>query len=62
MEAGFDRLVQRAVRESEFPDYSGRNFKDMLVTGPSFEDLDMTRHPDNGRDVSFLYDDASESP
>ena len=60
MEAGFDKLVQRAVRESEFPDYSGLNFKEMLVTGPSFDDLDLTRNPDNGRDVSFLYDDASE--
>ena len=60
MEAGFDKLVQRAVRESEFPDYSGLNFKEMLVTGPPFDDLDLTRNPDKGRDVSFLYDDASE--
>ena len=60
MEAGFEKLVQRAVREPEFPDYSGLNFKEMLVTGPSLDDLDLTRHPDNGRDVSFLYDDASE--
>ena len=60
MEAGFDKLVQRAVRESEFPDYSGLNFKEMLVTGPPFDDLDLTRNPDHGRDVSFLYDDASE--
>ena len=30
------------------------------MAGPSFEDLDLTRYPDKGRDVSFLYDDASE--
>ena len=60
MEAGFDKLVQRAARESGLPDYRGLNFKEMLVTGPSFDDLDLTRSPDNGRDVSFLYDDASE--
>ena len=60
MEAGFDKLVQGAVREPEFPDYSDLSFKEMLVAGPSFDDLDLTRNPDNGRDVSFLYDDASE--
>ena len=43
MEAGFDKLVQGAIREPGFPDYSGLNFKEMLVAGPSFDDLDLTR-------------------
>ena len=42
-------------------DYSNLNFKEMLVAGPSFDDLDLTRPPDYGRDVSFLYDDPSGS-
>ena len=58
--AGFDELVQKAVRESALPDYNGLDFKEMLVAGPSFDELDLTRHPDSGRDVSFLHDDASE--
>ena len=44
------------------PDYSGLTFKEFLVSGPSFDDLDLTRSADFGRDVSILYDDASESP
>ena len=42
-------------------DYSNLDFKEMLVAGPSFDDLDLTRPPDYGRDVSFLYDDPSGS-
>ena len=42
-------------------DYSNLNFKEMLVAGPSFDGLDLTRPPDYGRDVSFLYDDPSGS-
>ena len=57
IEAGFGSLIERAVRESESYDYSGLNFKEMLVAGPSFDDLDLTRSPDRGRDVSFLADE-----
>ncbi len=42
-------------------DYSKLGFKEMMVAGPSLDNLDLTRSPDYGRDVSFLYDDASES-
>ena len=42
-------------------DYGNLNFKEMLVAGPSFDGLDLTRPPDYGRDVSFLYDDPSGS-
>ena len=42
-------------------DYSNLGFKETLVAGPSFDDLDLTRFPDDGRDVSFLHDDAGGS-
>ena len=60
MEAEFNKVMQRLAREWKTPDYSGLNFKELLVAGPSFDDLELTRELDNGRDVSFLYDDASE--
>ncbi len=31
-----------------------------LMAGPSFDDLDLTRPRDSGRDVSFLYDDLNK--
>ena len=58
IEAGLGAVIERAVRESGIPDYSGMSFKELLAAGPSFDDLDLTRDPDNGRDVSFLHDDA----
>ena len=42
-------------------DYGKLNFKELLAAGPSFDDLDLTRSPDYGRDVSFLHDDPNES-
>ena len=41
-------------------DYGRLNFKELLAAGPSFDDLDLTRSPDYGRDVSFLHDDPNE--
>ena len=57
-------LIAGTLQQTSGPDsgsYKRPGFKEMLVAGPSFDDLDLTRSPDNGRDVSFLYDDASES-
>ena len=42
-------------------DYGKLNFTELLAAGPSFDDLDLTRSPDYGRDVSFLHDDPNES-
>ena len=61
---GLQALIADTLRQqggSDPESYEGLSFKEMLVAGPSFDDLDLTRSPDNGRDVSFLYDDASES-
>ena len=63
IEAGFGDLVERTVRQQpdgERERYEGLSFKEMLVAGPSFDDLDLTRPLDYGRDVSFLYDDPGE--
>ena len=63
IEAGFGDLVGRAVRQQpdgERERYEGLSFKEMLVAGPSFDDLDLTRPPDYGRDVSFLHDGPGE--
>ncbi len=63
-ESGLNALIADTLRQQggSGPDsYEGHSFKELLLAGPSFDDLDLTRSPDNGRDVSFLYDDASES-
>ena len=64
IEPGFRQVIESHRRGSGNgpPDYSGLTFKELLVSGPSFDDLDLTRSADFGRDVSILYDDASESP
>ncbi len=64
IESGLQALVADTLRQqggSDPESYEGLSFKEILVAGPSFDDLDLTRSPDSGRDVSFLYDDASES-
>ena len=69
IEAELERAILNLIDSSKniptenFPnyDYGKLSFKEMLVAGPSFDDLDLTRPPDYGRDVSFLYDDTSES-
>ena len=64
IESGLQALIADTLRQQDDSDprrYEGLSFKEMLAAGPSFDDLDLTRSPDTGRDVSFLYDDASES-
>ena len=64
IESGLQALIADTLQQQSSFDavsYEGLSFKDMLVAGPSFDDLDLTRSPDSGRDLSFLYDDASES-
>ena len=64
MEAGFHALIADTLQQQSGPAsvrYEGLSFKEMLVAGPSFDDLELTRPRDYGRDVSFLYDDPSES-
>ncbi len=64
MEAGFQSLIEDALQQQGDPDserYQGLSFKEMLVTGPSFDDLELARPRDHGRDVSFLYDEPRES-
>ena len=55
--------LSKNMPTGDFPsyDYGKLSFKEMLVAGPSFDDLDLTRPPDYGRDVSFLYDDSGGS-
>ncbi len=64
IETGFNSLIAGVIdRQQSGPDsssYEGLSFKEMLVTGPSFDGLGLIRTPDFGRDVSFLYDDTSE--
>ncbi len=64
IEPGLRQVIESHRRGSGNgpPDYSGLTFKEFLVSGPSFDDLDLARSADFGRDVSILYDDASESP
>ena len=56
-------MIESHQREygKDSPDYSGLSFKELLVSGPTFDDLELTRSADSGRDVSFLYDDGGES-
>ena len=69
IEAEMERAIRNFIDSPKnmpteaFPNYDYRNlnFKEMLVAGPSFDGLDLTRPPDYGRDVSFLYDDPSGS-
>ena len=69
IEAEMERAIHNCIDSSknmpteDFPyyDYSNLNFKEMLMVGPSFGGLDLTRPLDYGRDVSFLYDDPGES-
>ncbi len=61
MESGFRDLIKEYVSERETPDYSRMSFKELLVAGPSFDDLNLTRPGNYGRDISFLYDDPDES-
>ena len=64
MEAGFHALIADTLQQQSGPAsvrYEGLSFKEILVAGPSFDDLELTRPRDYGRDVSFLYDGPSES-
>ena len=64
IESGLQALIADTLRQqpgSDSRSYEGLSFKEMLVAGPSLDDLDLTRSPDYGRDVSFLYDDLGES-
>ncbi len=66
IEAEFEGIVFTFVHKwlqsvpYEELDVSKLSFKEMLVAGPSFDDLDLTRPRDSGRDVSFLYDDFNK--
>ena len=63
IEAGLRQVIESHQREygKDSPGYSGLSFKELLVSGPTFDDLELTRPADYGRDVSFLYDDGGES-
>ena len=52
MEAGFDKLVQRVVRESEVPDYNGLNFKELLAAAP-LDGIDLSRSQELPRNIEF---------
>ena len=52
MEAGFDNLMQRVARESEVPDYSALNFKELLAAAP-LEGIDLSRQREFPRDIEF---------
>ena len=64
IESGLGALIADTLQQQSSSDsvsYEGLSFREMLVAGPSFDDLDLTRSSDSGSDLSFLYDDASES-
>ena len=64
IESGLQALIADTLQQQKGSDsesYEGLSFKEMLAAGPSFDDLDLTRSPDYGRDVSFLYDNPGES-
>ena len=52
IEAGFDKLVQRAAREPETPDYNGLSFKELLAAAP-LEGIDLSRPRDLPRNIDF---------
>ena len=52
MEAGFDKLVQKAARESETPNYNGLNFKELLAAAP-LEGIDLSRPRELPRNIDF---------
>ena len=52
MEAGFDKLVQKAARESETSDYNGLNFKELLAAAP-LERIDLSRSRELPRNIDF---------
>ena len=52
IEAGFDKLIQRFVRESEIPDYSAMSFKELLAAAP-LEGIDLTRPREFPRDIEL---------
>ena len=60
IEPGLRQEIESHQREhgNGSPDYSGLSFKELLVSGPSLDDLELTRPADYGRNVSFLHDDA----
>ena len=63
IEPGLRQVIESHQREhgNGSPEYSGLSFKELLVSGPSLDDLELTRPADYGRDVSFLHDDAGDS-
>ena len=52
IEAGFDKLVQRAAKESEIPDYNGLDFKELLAAAP-LEGIDLSRPRELPRNIEF---------
>ena len=63
IEPNLRQVIESHQREhgNGSPGYSGLSFKELLVSGPSLDDLELTRPADYGRDVSFLHDDAGDS-
>ena len=63
IEPNLRKVIESHQREhgNGSPGYSGLSFKELLVSGPSLDDLELTRPADYGRDVSFLHDDAGDS-
>ena len=52
IEAGFDALIQRVVRESGLPDYTALNFKELLAAAP-LEGIDLARTRALPRDIEL---------
>lgn len=44
--------TRRLLRET-FTPYAGMNLKELLAAAPSFEELDLERNPDTGRDIEL---------